>query len=228
MAGGGRDGLVFPDKNDWELPELTIHPAGQLLFRVQHKDHASPYHFGSSPDNRWSPFTQNPPPYSVMYLCHIAEGAITESLLRFPRRRTVRTSVLRDQVVWELAPMRDLRLLDLTGPALTALGLDAQIHSTRILAYPQRWSEALHDADDSLDGIIYPARTLPYARCIALFDHIKDAFVWGSRGIENGGIRGLVYRTPLPEWRSTKEDLPIEQWLRECCGKKIQVDSPFP
>lgn len=91
MTAGGREPLAYPNEISWELLETGDYPVTQHLYRVQRNTFTSPFFFSSSPDNRWSPATQWPPPYGVLYICGTEEGAISETILRFPRRRTVRT-----------------------------------------------------------------------------------------------------------------------------------------
>jgi RES domain len=70
-----------------------------------------------------------------------------------------------------------LRLADLTGENLKALGLNNDISSGDDYAFAQAWSRAIHDSDTKWDGICYVARQLNDSHAYALFERsgiVKD------------------------------------------------------
>jgi len=61
--------------------------------------------------------------------------------------------------------------VDLTGPGLSRLGLDA-----RVLSGPYdicgEWADAFHGHPEAPAGILYSSRFDPGERCVALFDRV--------------------------------------------------------
>lgn len=108
--------------------------------------------------------------FGVLYAGLSFDCAFAEVLLRNPGRQLVSLTevVARSHAVIRLR--RPVRLVDLTGPGLSRLGLDA-----RFLSGPYEvcgaWADALHDHPEGPAGILYPSRFDPSERCVALFKH---------------------------------------------------------
>jgi hypothetical protein len=68
-------------------------------------------------------------------------------------------------------------VLDLRGPALARLNLDAWLLTTleQLLVY-QAWSRWWHDAVEPPDGLLYPSRLLPRGTSLALYECCADAW----------------------------------------------------
>ncbi len=107
--------------------------------------------------------------FGTLYAATDFAGAFAETVLRNPRRPLVSLSEIEARGVSTLALSAPIDLVDLTGPGLSRLGLDA-----RILAAPYdlcgAWADALQAHPASPGGILYPSRFDPSARCIAVFD----------------------------------------------------------
>lgn len=71
-------------------------------------------------------------------------------------------------------PLRDLRLIDLSGPGLAQIGADERLcsgeHETA-----QQWSLALWQHPAVVDGLYYRARHDPSRMSVALFDRAAPA-----------------------------------------------------
>ncbi len=63
----------------------------------------------------------------------------------------------------------ELRLADLTGAGLKAIGLNNDVSSSMDYRFTQRLSDALHDHDAELDGIRYVSRQHNRNCCYAIF-----------------------------------------------------------
>lgn len=106
--------------------------------------------------------------YGVMYAAHAFEGAFIEALGSYASK-TIEVRELSMRGVAVVEPTRTLRLVDLAGPGLSHLGLDARI-STGDHELAQQWSHALWAHPSQPDGICYAARRDPSERSVALFE----------------------------------------------------------
>jgi hypothetical protein len=73
-----------------------------------------------------------------------------------------------------------LRMADLTGEALKALGLNNDISATDEYSLTQAWARAIHEAAPEWDGIRYISRQLNDRYCYAVFERsavLKNAAV---------------------------------------------------
>jgi len=135
----------------------------------------------------WSGGRGNPPAgrfdsangsFGVLYAAQEFTGAFAETILRQPRQLLISLSEIEARGLSILATTADIDLVDLTGPGLSKLGLDA-----RILSGPYdvcgAWADALYDHPAKPGGILYPSRFDPSQVCVAFFDRISshlDAF----------------------------------------------------
>jgi hypothetical protein len=84
---------------------------------------------------------------------------------------------LEERCIARITARRDLQVLDLRGPALARLNLDAQLLSSREqLSVCQAWSRWWHDAAEQPDGLLYPSRLLPRGTNLALYERCADAW----------------------------------------------------
>ncbi len=171
MSGRGPTGAA-PPPPPWllevRLPALEIPPAGGPLFRI-HRGELSPVFFGPGerrpPTGRFDPASGA---FGVLYAGLSLDAAVAETLLRSPQRRLVALGEVAARSLSLLRPATALRLVQLRGPHLQALGTDASIatgpHSPCGL-----WADALFGHPDAPDGIAYASRHNPDEICAALF-----------------------------------------------------------
>ena len=86
----------------------------------------------------------------------------------------VSVSSLTARGIARVSTKRPLQLVDLAGPGLAQLGLDARI-CTIDHALAQQWSKAIWAHPMGVDGIWYIARHDSEQRSIALFDRAAPA-----------------------------------------------------
>ena len=109
--------------------------------------------------------------YGVLYAAQEPFGALAETFLRTPARRTVDPKLLASKAYVRLRTLRDLKVIDFDGPNLAILGATAEvIHGGLPYDDPQAWSKALRNHPVAADGVAYTARHDPDQRCYALFD----------------------------------------------------------
>lgn len=153
---------------DWlpgaELP-LTVHAAGTAFVRI-HRTALAPIHFspgaGRPPAGRFDSATGR---FSVLYLSLGLEGAFVETVLRNPARRLVGLKEITARSLTVLASSRDLRLVQMHGAGLQALGVDNAVTT----APCGLWADAMFEHPDRPDGIAYASRHDLDQVCIASF-----------------------------------------------------------
>jgi RES domain-containing protein len=79
--------------------------------------------------------------------------------------------------------VRDVRLVDLTGPGLAQIRADGRL-TTGDYAVAQRWSLAFHEHPDQPDGLIWRSRFDLSRICVAIYDRARPAI----RTIPIGGL----------------------------------------
>ncbi len=109
--------------------------------------------------------------FGVLYAAFSFDCSFAEVLLRNPARRIVSLPEVEARSFAVLGLDAGIRLVDLTGPGLSRLGLDARFLSGGYDACGA-WADALHDHPERPAGILYPSRFDPSERCVALFDRV--------------------------------------------------------
>ena len=118
-----------------------------------------------------------PEQFGVLYVASslataFAESVIHESALFVGGRYVVPEAELlsRWKVTFQHPTRKRLRLADLTGEHLKALGLNNDISAGDDYALSQAWARAVHDCDARWDGIRYVSRQLNKGYAYALFE----------------------------------------------------------
>jgi len=113
--------------------------------------------------------------YGVLYCAREQAGAFIEvfgaQLGVGPARNTLDRKAVALRCWTRVEARRPLRLVDITGHGLTAIGADERLCAGDY-DVSQRWSEALHDHPSAPDGIYYRARHDPSQRSVALFGRV--------------------------------------------------------
>jgi hypothetical protein len=95
--------------------------------------------------------------------------AVAETILHNVVRQPIGLHAIIGRGVTTLVASRAVRLVDLRGPGLSHLGLDAAIFSG---PYEPRglWADALYVHPERPDGFLYPSRYDPSVTCTAVFE----------------------------------------------------------
>lgn len=125
--------------------------------------------------------------FGVLYAARTFDGAFAEVLLRNPARQVVSLPEVEARSFAVLALDADVRLVDLTGPGLSRLGLDARLLSGGYDACGA-WADALHDHPERPAGILYPSRFDPSEHCFALFDRVASHLHPATEGVPLGEL----------------------------------------
>ncbi len=174
-------GLPLPPEGYPSPLKLTWVPAGTSWLRIQRCDHATALFWGEREAGRWNDSEGR---FGVLYASESVEAAFAETfgrelmatkapaVVKFLSRQE-----LRERCVARLWAERDLQMVDLGGPALQALNLDARLlHTWEELEVCQRWSAWLDDAPEQPDGLLYPSRLFPRCLNAAVFDRSSAAW----------------------------------------------------
>jgi RES domain len=163
-----------------ELDPLTIMwRAGREFFRC-FDDHWGVRDFYSGddgPPGRFHPFTPagRKAAVKVLYGAGTLGGALSETVFHdVPIRgaKHVEYGRLRHRLLMAVAPKRDLKLVDLTSDGLSRLGLSRnELIDSDVRTYPDtaKWARALHDNDDTIDGLLWVSRLQDTSHSIVLF-----------------------------------------------------------
>ncbi len=155
------------------LPVLEL-AAGSTLVRV-HRLGLGPVFFspgaGADPIGRFDSPTGG---FGVLYTAQSLEGAFAETVLRNPQRRLIDPAEISSRAVSVLAMSRAVRLVEMLGRGLQALGTDNAV-STGPYGPCSAWADALFNHPDQPDGIAYASRHDPDQVCAALFSR---ADIW--------------------------------------------------
>lgn len=155
---------------DFAERDLPLRRVDGPWFRFHPRDR-DPIHFGRARRFR---FDAPDGSYGVLYAGASVDAAFLETFLNVGSR-LITTGALDRRHLALLDASRPLRVLDLAAEgALARIGADARIFAgDRTVA--QRWSAAIHESPRRIDGIVYPARTEPGHRALAIFDRAADA-----------------------------------------------------
>jgi hypothetical protein len=165
--------LLAPGANFSKLP-LDIHLLNpSLLYRVSTHVSGEPY-FGRSGGNRFDdPAAKQVNRYGTCYLGLNLTVAIAESLLHdtVPESGTfeVPASEIEARYVFRFSGM-GLRLANLTGTALMLLNGNGEISGTTNYTLTQKWSRAVYDHPQQVDGLLYMSRRVNDSIAVVLFE----------------------------------------------------------
>ncbi len=178
MTTGGRGPAgVAPLPSAWlatvALPILEL-AAGSSLVRV-HRNGFGPVFFspgaGKDPIGR---FDSPSGSFGVLYMAQSLEGAFAETALRNPQRQLIDPVEISSRAVSVLGVSRTVRLVEMRGRGLQALGTDNAI-STGPYGPCGAWADALFNHPEQPDGIAYASRHDPDQVCIGLFSRADIA-----------------------------------------------------
>ena len=175
--------MVLPDKPPADLQKrpLPLTNFQGTLWR----SHATIYHpiyFGRNRKHRWDASDDS---YGIFYVADSLEGAFAEGYFPDPAMINwikvgsdfsvpVSGNYLDTHAISEISVTRPVRLVDLRGDGLMAIGADASL-ITGPHRVSQNWGSALFSHPDNPDGIVWRSRVTNNVVSYALHDRSKDA-----------------------------------------------------
>lgn len=170
------------------LPDVRVEtlPAGRILHRNHDRAFAaSAFNPGKGQPSRFAPFTAATTRLTVptLYAATSREAAVHETLFHdieaTEPMKVIRRAVIDTRVASTVSPRRDLCLATLFTPDLMRWGLTRdQMIDTPKTAYADTvlWAQALHTADQTLDGLVWTSRRCDPDLCLVLFgDRLASA-----------------------------------------------------
>jgi hypothetical protein len=166
-------GLTTPQPSFAEDPLPKVKVSAQSLIRVSTHNTGEP-HFGTKGMNRFD--DHNPvvaARYGTCYFGLKLETAIAETLLHdvSPKRGhfQIHPDLITSRYVVHYKG-GSLTLANLTGADLKRLGAHSELTGTSFYKKPQKWSKAIYDHPDQVDGFVYMSRHLNTEKAVVLFD----------------------------------------------------------
>jgi hypothetical protein len=128
--------------------------------------------------------------YGVLYAAQDLETCVLEVFGdRWLKERVMSVAALPRFEVLTFAARQELRVADLTGPALNGLGTDANLFASNDYAVTQEWSRQLMNHAQARDGIRYHSRQNPRKHNYAIYDtSVAKASI---RALERGPFGAL-------------------------------------
>lgn len=157
------------------LSVVTVEP--NRLIRVSTHHTGEPY-FGQSGANRFDdPNPIHVARYGTCYFGYNLKTAIAETLLHDISPVNGHFLINPDRIAARFVIHyrgSPLTLANLTGVFLKRAGLHAGLSGTSYYKTPQRWSKAIHDHPDQVDGLIYMSHHLNTEKAVVLFDRASS------------------------------------------------------
>ena len=151
-----------------------IQLAPSKLCRISPYSSVEPY-FGRSASNRFDdPTRTKSKRFGTCYLGESLEVAIAETVLHDEMpvggRFNLAADGLERRYCVRFTGGTTLALANLTGTALKSLVGSSEISTILPYDFPQRWSLALHNHPQGVDGLIYMSRHVNDKRAVVIFD----------------------------------------------------------
>jgi hypothetical protein len=183
----GPTGVAPPPPSDLAAPDLPIASLQVVAtFTRVHRVGRAAVHFSPGQDRPpFGRFGSGTGRFGVLYVALSFEGAFAETILHNTVRQPIGLHAIIDRAVTTLVANRAIRLVDLCGPGLARLGLDAAIFSGPYEPCGL-WADALHGHPDRPDGILYPSRHDPSEICAAVFERDDLSFVPAAEAVPLG------------------------------------------
>jgi len=159
---------------DLQTVDLPITRRSRRWLRA-HRCRRNPLFFGRTGQWRYDDPERT---YGVLYVASNFEGAFIEGCLHDAAVGTTTPLIserfLKKRCASKIRFAGRLKLVDLSGPGLAAIGADARI-CVGDYRIAQRWSRALWRHPQQPDGILYLSRHNPAIMCAAVFDRAPIA-----------------------------------------------------
>lgn len=176
-------------------PPIVEVPVTQVLWRV-HRWDRDPLWFGPN-DPPTGRFDAPAGEYGVCYFGGTLGVALLETLVRGMKVPIIARAALEARSASAVAPARPLRMLQLEGKGLSALGISAHQVSGDELAQCQDLARRAHENLLDVDGIQYRSRWDNSELCWALFDRAQPGLA-GVLGTHNLYDPAVVRPALLP------------------------------
>jgi len=160
-------GLEKPP-SDLRQRRLRLVRVPEILLRISRAGYRDPLFWSRLGRNRFDLLDGR---YGVLYTAQDLETCVLEVFGDgWLKERVLALTALQKFEVLTFAVRRQLRVADLTGPALNRLGTDANLFASNDYALTQEWSRQLMIHAQARDGIRYHSRKNPRKHNYAIYD----------------------------------------------------------
>ncbi|WP_439571507.1 RES family NAD+ phosphorylase [Sphingomonas sp.] len=179
--------------------DIAVIDPGLVLGRIHHRAFPEPLGFGKAPSRFSDPRRRKPENrFGVLYLGSSLKVCFVETILRDHRDGVVgdvpiAETEMTDRLYSGIAVTNPLRLIDLRGDSPLRMGIPSDVVRGRTQQLARRWSLAIHQHPEGVDGIIYPSR-LNGEENLAIYDRAIAKLAFGAVGpLElEAGIDGIL------------------------------------
>ena len=165
------------DFNCLTLPTSTV--SKRDYYRLNNSSYDSAIYFDKSGDGR---FDEPSLSYGICYVGESLEAAFIECFGRDLGIRFVSEELLRMRNLFVINSQRKLKLVNLFGSGLAQLGMDSRVTGGGDYELSRRWSEAIYNHPNRVDGIRYYSRHDNTRLCCGLFDRTSSVLKENNQG----------------------------------------------
>ena len=166
--GPGEHPAVPEDFDQRELPRKDF---AHSLWRIYRNQYDNPLFFRTEPRYRFDAPQGN---YGVCYCGCDEYVSFVETLGHSPTCNLVTLPALSLRSLIQISVDTPLEIVDLTGEGLRIIGADSRLITGDDYDLSRRWSQAIHEHPDEVDGILYRSRNDPSRQSVAVFERASD------------------------------------------------------
>ncbi len=169
MGGGPGEHPDIPeDFDDRELPVVEI---DRDLWRIYRNTFDNPLFFRREPLYR---FDAPQGRYGVCYCGCDEYVSFVETLGHSPAINLITQAALDARSLVQIKIGFPLKLVNLTGEGLRAMGADSRLITGGDYEISRQWSRAIYEHPTDVDGILYRSRTDPSRQSVAVFERASE------------------------------------------------------
>jgi hypothetical protein len=165
--------------------DLAVIGPGDIFGRIYRQAFPDPLGYGKGRSRFSDPRRLvNANRFGVLYLGSSLKVCFLEAILRDERDGVVGDYLMAESELdtrnyAEIRPAADLKLIDLTGDGPIRMGIPSDVAGASSQALARRWSLAIYQHPEQVDGILYPSR-LNGETNLALYDRGVPNLARGS------------------------------------------------
>lgn len=181
------------------LPEYVL-KRNSHLFRIHDSEFGAIY-FGRGNSRFQDPRAEDRVNgYGILYAALATHIAFRETVV-LGSFSIVIAEALQQKSLSKLSPLRDLKLVDLSGDGLAQIGADGRLTTLTTENYqiPKLWSRAFYEHPDNMDGIYYRSRYNPSGFCVALYENRLTAADFQEERVTTNNLLDRSFEAELKQ-----------------------------
>ena len=160
-----------PPPEDLGQRDLPLLKYSDRLWRIYLGKYDNPLFFGKNTRHRFDAPDRS---YGVCYCGCDIHVTFVETLGHSPGINFVTRTALKARSLVAIRPNRDLEFVDLTAGGLRRLGAEGRLTSGSNYESSRKWSQAIFEHPERVDGIIYRSRNDQSRYSVAIFERAAD------------------------------------------------------